>query len=124
MEQLQGFRAAQYGGPHPAAAAAQGGPAGHAAGGEAIVPDSDRVVLHFDVDCFYCQVEESRNPALRGRPVGAPGAGAAGATWRPPGCALPSCAPRLQTAGVTQKYLLVTCNYAARQVGSPSFFRG
>lgn len=38
--------------------------------------------MHVDVDSFYAQVEELRNPALRGRPV-----------------------------GVTQKYLVVTTNY-------------
>lgn len=46
------------------------------------------VIIHIDIDCFYAQVEEIRNPALRDRPV-----------------------------GVTQKYLLVTCNYVARSFG-------
>jgi len=49
-----------------------------------------RVVLHLDLDCFYAQVEEVRNPALRGRPM-----------------------------GVSQKFLLVTCNYAARALKVP-----
>ncbi|GFR42034.1 hypothetical protein Agub_g2851, partial [Astrephomene gubernaculifera] len=47
-----------------------------------------RVILHFDCDCFYAQVEEVRNPALRDVPL-----------------------------GVTQKYLIVTCNYLARAAG-------
>ena len=50
--------------------------------------DTARVVLHIDVDCFYAQVEENRRPALRGRPL-----------------------------AVTQKYLCVTANYAARERG-------
>ncbi|KAL4854768.1 DNA polymerase iota [Chlorella vulgaris] len=50
--------------------------------------DMGRVILHFDADSFYAQVEEVRDPSLRGRPV-----------------------------GVTQKYLVVTCNYAARAGG-------
>jgi DNA polymerase iota len=51
-------------------------------------PDTARVVIHVDVDCFYAQVEENRNPALRGKPL-----------------------------AVTQKYLCVTTNYAARARG-------
>ena len=51
-------------------------------------PDTARVVIHVDVDCFYAQVEENRNPELRGKPL-----------------------------AVTQKYLCVTTNYAARARG-------
>lgn len=29
-----------------------------------------RVILHFDLDCFYAQVEMIRNPALREVPLG------------------------------------------------------
>lgn len=29
-----------------------------------------RVILHFDLDCFYAQVEMLRNPALREVPLG------------------------------------------------------
>ncbi|KAG2491453.1 hypothetical protein HYH03_010239 [Edaphochlamys debaryana] len=47
-----------------------------------------RVILHFDCDCFYAQVEEVRNPELRQVPL-----------------------------GVTQKYIIVTCNYLARAAG-------
>jgi hypothetical protein len=97
---LHAFRQAQFSGPHPAIAAAQqrqqqhyhvqqqggsgcsqaaaaAGPAqagDHSAG---IVPDGSRVILHFDADSFYAQVEEGRNPALRGKPLGAPDATAA-----------------------------------------------
>eukprot|EP00249_Psilotum_nudum_P017138 c26179_g1_i1 orf=32-1747(+) len=51
---------------------------------------SERVVAHFDVDCFYAQAEILRHPDLQERPV-----------------------------GVTQKFLVVTCNYVARQLGVP-----
>jgi len=47
-----------------------------------------RVIVHIDVDSFYAQVEELRDPSLPGRPL-----------------------------AVTQKYLVVTCNYAARARG-------
>ena len=47
-----------------------------------------RVIVHFDADCFYCQVEELRDPSLADRP-----------------------------AAVTQKYLIVTANYRARAAG-------
>ncbi|KAM7391230.1 hypothetical protein PAMP_021934 [Pampus punctatissimus] len=47
-----------------------------------------RVIVHFDLDCFYAQVEMIRNPALRHVPL-----------------------------GIQQKYIIVTCNYVARQQG-------
>ncbi|CAJ1069302.1 DNA polymerase iota isoform X1 [Xyrichtys novacula] len=47
-----------------------------------------RVILHFDLDCFYAQVEMIRNPALRQVPL-----------------------------GIQQKYIIVTCNYVAREQG-------
>ncbi|GJP70959.1 hypothetical protein CLOP_g1852 [Closterium sp. NIES-67] len=50
----------------------------------------DRVVAHFDLDCFYAQVELQRRPELKDRPL-----------------------------GVTQKFLVVTANYAARARGVP-----
>ncbi|XP_026104272.1 DNA polymerase iota [Carassius auratus] len=49
---------------------------------------SQRVILHFDLDCFYAQVEMIRNPALRTKPL-----------------------------GIQQKYIIVTCNYVAREQG-------
>ncbi|UPR01199.1 DNA polymerase iota [Chloropicon primus] len=49
---------------------------------------SKAVVVHLDLDCFYAQVEELLDPSLKGKPV-----------------------------GVTQKYLVVTCNYEARKAG-------
>ncbi|XP_067084631.1 DNA polymerase iota isoform X1 [Osmerus mordax] len=49
---------------------------------------SPRVILHFDMDCFYAQVEMIRNPALRNVPL-----------------------------GIQQKYIIVTCNYVARDHG-------
>ncbi|XP_061623001.1 DNA polymerase iota isoform X2 [Phyllopteryx taeniolatus] len=47
-----------------------------------------KVILHFDLDCFYAQVEMIRNPTLRDVPL-----------------------------GIQQKYIIVTCNYVARQQG-------
>ncbi|XP_034232008.1 DNA polymerase iota isoform X2 [Thrips palmi] len=47
-----------------------------------------RVIIHIDMDCFYAQVEERRDPALAGRPL-----------------------------GVKQKNIVVTCNYEARAAG-------
>lgn len=29
----------------------------------------DRVVVLVDMDCFYCQVEEKRNPEIKGKPI-------------------------------------------------------
>ncbi|KAM4746589.1 DNA polymerase iota [Anableps anableps] len=53
------------------------------------IPESaHRVILHFDLDCFYAQVEMIRNPALRDVPL-----------------------------GIQQKYIIVTCNYVARERG-------
>ncbi|XP_038858315.1 DNA polymerase iota isoform X3 [Salvelinus namaycush] len=52
------------------------------------VPPVQRVILHFDLDCFYAQVEMIRNPALRNVPL-----------------------------GIQQKYIIVTCNYVARDLG-------
>ncbi|XP_059610492.1 DNA polymerase iota isoform X2 [Phlebotomus argentipes] len=47
-----------------------------------------RVIIHIDIDCFYAQVEELRDPELRGKPL-----------------------------GIQQKNLVVTCNYPARERG-------
>ncbi|KAI1900026.1 hypothetical protein AGOR_G00045770 [Albula goreensis] len=47
-----------------------------------------RIILHFDLDCFYAQVEMIRNPELRNKPL-----------------------------GIVQKYIVVTCNYLARAYG-------
>ncbi|XP_062273232.1 DNA polymerase iota isoform X1 [Scomber scombrus] len=47
-----------------------------------------RVIVHFDLDCFYAQVEMIRNPALRDVPL-----------------------------GIQQKNIIVTCNYVAREQG-------
>ncbi|KAI5864231.1 DNA/RNA polymerase [Durotheca rogersii] len=50
--------------------------------------NEDRVILHFDYDCFYASVFENLNPSLKGLPL-----------------------------GVKQKSILATCNYAARARG-------
>jgi DNA polymerase iota len=47
-----------------------------------------KTVLHLDVDCFYCQVEEIANPELATKPF-----------------------------AVGQKHIIVTCNYVARSFG-------
>ncbi|CAK7218680.1 hypothetical protein SCUCBS95973_003562 [Sporothrix curviconia] len=56
----------------------------------------DRIILHFDYDCFYAQVVQNRAPggALVGRCV-----------------------------GVTQKSILATCNYEARRRGVRKLMR-
>jgi len=48
----------------------------------------DRVILHFDYDCFYAAVFEAENPALKSLPL-----------------------------AVQQKQIVVTCNYEARRRG-------
>lgn len=45
-------------------------------------------IIHLDIDCFYAQVEEIRDPSLREKPL-----------------------------GIQQKNCLVTCNYKARAFG-------
>ena len=47
-----------------------------------------RCIIHIDFDCFYCQVEVIRNPALKSRPF-----------------------------GVYQKHIVVSSNYVARGLG-------
>ncbi|XP_022047199.2 DNA polymerase iota isoform X1 [Acanthochromis polyacanthus] len=65
--------------PTPAAAATASGPS---------ITKTHKIILHFDLDCFYAQVEMIRNPALREVPL-----------------------------GIQQKYIIVTCNYVAREQG-------
>eukprot|EP00890_Picochlorum_soloecismus_P002306 jgi/Picsp_1/3076/NSC_01298-R1_dna polymerase iota len=52
--------------------------------------DGERIIIHFDADCFYAQVEEVNDPSgtLKSKPL-----------------------------AVTQKFLVVTCNYNARELG-------
>ncbi|BFY98096.1 hypothetical protein BsWGS_01136 [Bradybaena similaris] len=49
-----------------------------------------RTIIHFDIDCFYAQVEMLRNPELQNKPL-----------------------------GIQQKNIVVTTNYIARQCGVP-----
>lgn len=48
----------------------------------------NRIILHFDYDCFYASVFEAENPALKTLPL-----------------------------AVQQKQIIVTCNYEARRQG-------
>lgn len=48
----------------------------------------DRIIVHFDYDCFYAAVFEAENPALKSLPL-----------------------------AVQQKHIIVTCNYEARRRG-------
>ena len=94
------FRVRVHGGPHPLRAGSEGaattsGRNRDDAEQRALQPEppvdpnaSRRIVAHFDVDAFYSQVEELRDPRLVDRPM-----------------------------AVTQKYLIVTCNYPARSAG-------
>ncbi|KAI0556061.1 hypothetical protein F4679DRAFT_16481 [Xylaria curta] len=50
--------------------------------------NDERVVLHFDYDCFYASVFENENPPLKSQPL-----------------------------GIKQKSILATCNYVARGRG-------
>ncbi len=81
--------------------------------------DTGRCVVHVDVDAFYAQCEEIRNPALRERPLGecnpTSQARYKALYLRP---LMPSCASTCMICiGITQKYLLVTSNYPARRCG-------
>ena len=91
------FRVRVHGGPHPLRAGSEGAAttSGRSRDDGALQPEppvdpnaSRRIVAHFDVDAFYSQVEELRDPRLVDRPM-----------------------------AVTQKYLIVTCNYPARSAG-------
>ncbi|CAG5117633.1 unnamed protein product [Candidula unifasciata] len=50
----------------------------------------NRTIIHFDIDCFYAQVEMLRNPGLQNKPL-----------------------------GIQQKNIVVTTNYIARKCGVP-----
>lgn len=90
-------------------------------------PDTGRVIVHLDADGFYAQCEELLDPSLRGRPLGEGNAVGRMWTWDlfPAVTAAhawsnTSITPQSTTAtlpGVTQKYLVVTCNYVAREFG-------
>jgi nucleotidyltransferase/DNA polymerase involved in DNA repair len=49
---------------------------------------NERILAYFDMDCFYAQCEERSRPSYQGNPL-----------------------------AVTQKYIVVTCNYEARALG-------
>lgn len=54
----------------------------------------ERTIIHFDIDCFYAQVEMILNPSLSNQPV-----------------------------GIQQKHIIVTCNYIARERGLKKLMR-
>ncbi|EPE07770.1 dna polymerase iota [Ophiostoma piceae UAMH 11346] len=64
------------------------------------VRNDDRIILHFDYDCFYAQVVQN-NP-----PQGMTVADLAG-----------------KAVGITQKSILATCNYEARRLGVRKLMR-
>lgn len=88
----EAFRVKQHAGTHPARLLVPASPHQAPLGTQPCLkypaPDTDRVILHFDADCFYAQCEELRDPRLRSCPL-----------------------------AVTQKFLIVTCNYPARALG-------
>ena len=57
--------------PTPCKSAAAPSPAAAVAVPVAAAHDCMRVILHFDVDAMYAQVEEKRDPSLAERPMGA-----------------------------------------------------
>ncbi len=65
---------------------------------EHIEPDSGRVILHFDADCFYCQCEELRDPSLQDKPLG---------ELQQRSAAAPSFSPSTQTLSPINHHLLV-----------------
>lgn len=76
------------------------------------------ISLCVQIDAFYAQVEENRNPDLRNRPLGKPPYHAAPAGLVTAGTSADlRGASRSFGAGVTQKYLIVTSNYHARARG-------
>ena len=52
------------------------------------IENHKRTILHFDIDCFYAQVEMIKDPSLASKPL-----------------------------GIQQKNIVVTCNYIAREKG-------
>ena len=62
------FRVEQYSKPHPALQACTSG--NEQLSDPEVPVDQDRCVIHCDVDAFYAQCEELRNPSLQGKPFG------------------------------------------------------
>lgn len=84
-----------------------------------------RVVLHFDLDCFYAQVEMIRNPALRLVPLGKSGCSNVIVVAMQYAIIFIDESPKdihsllslFVSSGIQQKYIIVTCNYVAREMG-------
>ncbi|HEX2786614.1 MAG TPA: DNA polymerase IV [Ignavibacteria bacterium] len=60
----------------------------------ALKEHKDRFFIHFDLDCFYCQVETRDNPKYKGKPVGV-----------------------ISVSDSTYKGIVMTTNYEARALG-------
>ena len=76
--------------------------------------DVGRCVVHVDVDAFYAQCEELRNPSLKERPLGKLARKLSLQQARASSAGVTS---QVHPTGVTQKYLIVTSNYPARRRG-------
>ncbi len=62
------FRVEQFSKPHPALQASTSET--QQLPDPEVPVDQDRCVIHCDVDAFYAQCEELRNPSLQGKPFG------------------------------------------------------
>ena len=100
------FRVAQYSAAHPALTAV-----GLTAADTEVATDTSRTVVHFDVDAFYAQAEEVRDPSLTQRPLGA-----YEAVWAP---AL-ECFIRLQSS-LSDTIVLLLVYYLLQHVGATAF---
>lgn len=63
------FRISQYAQPH-LAEGTQVAQEPSAASSTEVTPDTARIIMHCDVDAFYSQCEENRDPSLATRPLG------------------------------------------------------
>lgn len=127
---LEDFRVRQHAGTHPALAAAAAAAAVDDVGpvataeqqADSVAPDTGRVIILFDVDSFYCQVEEvSQCVGMCSHAMHAVPAVCYAPRHVPPHLMrclqLRNPALRGRPLGVTQKYLIVSDMHAARGKG-------